>query len=137
MLPPAERRQALVVDDDPSMQRWVAAVLQPAGYQVVAAADAVSALMLVRSSNPEVIVLDLGLPAGGGQSFLERLRKLASFQQTPVVVLSGKVTPLARRQLEPLGVSSFLEKPVTPQAFVQAVRAAAASGGGGPGTSPA
>jgi CheY-like chemotaxis protein len=127
---PAERRPALVVDDDPNMQRWVGAVLQPAGYQVVTAADAVSALMLVRSSLPELIVLDLGLPAGGGHSFLERLRKLASFQQTPVIVLSGKVTPEARRQLTPLGVTAFLEKPITPQAFLKAVREVNATAGG-------
>ena len=126
--PPEETRPAvLVIDDDPDMQRWVTGVLQPAGYRVQSAADALTGVMAVRSFHPDLIVLDLAIPGGGGKIFLERLRHLSSFQQTPVLVLSGRLTAESREQLTPLGVIEFLEKPINPASFVRAVHAAVTS----------
>jgi DNA-binding response OmpR family regulator len=118
----------LVVDDDPNMQRWAAAVLKPAGYRVASATDALTGLMVVRSVKPDVVVVDLGLPGGGGKAFVERLRTLTAFQKTPILVLSGKLNSDYQREFAPLGVTEFLHKPVNPALFLRAVHRAASGG---------
>ena len=122
------RRKApvvLVVDDDPAMQRWVADVLQPAGFRVLAAPDALTGLGVVRKAQPDVVVLDLGLPAGGGKGFLQRLRGLATDNMTPVVVLSGKLTSGTPAELAPFGIAEIMAKPAEPARLLEAVRRAA------------
>lgn len=114
----------LVVDDDPNMQRWASAILQSAGHRVAVAADAMVALMMVRSFHPDVVVLDLGLPAGGGKGFLARLRKLPAYGKIPVVILSGSITPATANDLAPFGVSLLLKKPADPALFLETVRKA-------------
>lgn len=127
----------LVVDDDPNMQRWAAGVLQTAGYRVASASDALTGMMVVRSFQPDVIVVDLGLPGGGGKGFVERLRRLTAFQRTPVLILSAKLSSDSRRELAPLGVADFLDKPVNPALFIRAVHRAATGGSNPAHSSPA
>ncbi len=115
----------LLVDDDPDMQRWVETVLESTGCRVRRAADVVTGLMAVRSVHPDVIVLDLHLPGGGGKVFLERLRKLSEFQKTPVLILSANLSPQALTSVQRLGVAGMLEKPVSGRLFLQAVLQAA------------
>ena len=111
----------LLVDDDPDIRKWVEAVLESTGCRLAYAADVVTGLMAVRSAHPDVIVLDLHLPGGGGKVFLERLRKLQEFQKTPVIILSADLGPKAITSVQPLGVAAMLEKPVSARLFVQAV----------------
>ncbi|HLB55612.1 MAG TPA: response regulator [Gemmatimonadales bacterium] len=117
----------LVVDDDPDLQRWVAAVLEPNGCQVACAADTPTGLMMVHSVKPDVIVLDVNLPGGGGKVFLERLRKLAGFQHTPVLILSAEISTKVAISLQPFEVAAMLEKPANARLFIQAVLQAARS----------
>ncbi|NOT07763.1 MAG: response regulator [Gemmatimonadales bacterium] len=123
---PAAKRVVLVVDDDPDMQRWAAAILQQAGFRVVPALDGMTALSLARSSKPNVMLLDLGLPAGGGKLVLERLRRIAPLRALPVLVLSARITPDTAAELAPFGVTTLLEKPIEPARLVEAVNEALA-----------
>ena len=117
----------LVVDDDPDIQRWAAAILEPQGCRIAKAEDVLTGLMMVRRVEPDVIVLDVHLPGGGGKVFLERLRKLAAYQKTPVLILSAELSEKVAGSLQIHGISGLLEKPVNPALFTQAVLRAAKS----------
>jgi DNA-binding response OmpR family regulator len=112
--------RVLVVDDEPPIVRAVAANLRVRGYEVLTAASGESALAAVETHQPDCIVLDLGLPGIDG---LEVLRRLRTWTQIPVVVLTAvdgerdKVTALD------LGADDYVTKPFSPRELVARVKA--------------
>ncbi|MCJ7612985.1 MAG: response regulator, partial [Candidatus Aminicenantes bacterium] len=63
----------LVADDDPEIVKLLSIQLKRAGYEVLAAMDGLQAVMIVHKSTPDLIILDMLMPAGGGASVLEKL----------------------------------------------------------------
>ena len=126
--PAADGPMVLVVDDDPNIQRWAGAILGSVGCRVSHAPDVLTGIMAVRSAKPDVIVLDLHLPGGGGRVFLERLRKLPAFQRIPVLILSADLNPHTAGPLQEFGITGLLEKPVSGQLFIRSVLQAARPG---------
>jgi CheY-like chemotaxis protein len=87
----------LLIDDDKTVVSVVSAMLRAAGYQVVSALDPVQGFMAVRREKPQLIVLDIMMPAGGGMQLLQRL---TSVGEVPVIVMTaltdGKVEAEAK-----------------------------------------
>ena len=104
----------LVIDDDKTVVGTITAVLRAAGYQVVSALDPVQGFMAARREKPQVIVLDLMMPAGGG---MQLLRKLTSTIKAPVVVITMLSDPKVEAEAEAAGAAAFLKKPVDPTAL--------------------
>lgn len=85
----APRKKILVVDDDKTLQMILKAAFEKAGYQVIPALDAMQGLMMAKQVKPDLIVLDMMMPAGGGQSVYERLQMMAGSFEVPVLVYSA------------------------------------------------
>src|SRR5512143_126565 len=81
----------LVVDDEPKIARLARDYLEHAGYAVLTAGDGSSAVLMTRVRQPDLVVLDLGLPGLDG---LEVLRSIRATSPTPVVVLTARDTEL-------------------------------------------
>ncbi len=103
-------KKILVVDDDPDILKLMNAKLKASGYQVSFASDGVSCMSEVRKQDPDLIVLDLGLPAGDGFTTLERLKGQIAFSDIPVVVLTAREAAVARERAIEAGASAFFEK---------------------------
>ena len=115
-------KNVLIVDDDAAIQMAYARILGSAGYAVTTATDAVAALSAAVHDQPDVVVLDLGLPAGHGTLVLERMRNLPKTSITPVVVVTGRPPDLdGTLKLKAHGCETILVKPVTPEQLVDAV----------------
>jgi DNA-binding response OmpR family regulator len=112
----------LVIDDDRTVLTYLTAVLGKEGYRVFTAMDALQGPMVARQSQPDLVVLDLAMPGGGGPAVLERLRRMQGMMQIPVVVYSG--LPKERvEQLVPIGPDLlFVPKPGAPDEVLNAVR---------------
>jgi two-component system, OmpR family, KDP operon response regulator KdpE len=78
--------RVLVVDDEPSIVRVVAANLRAHGYEALTAASGEAALSVIDAHQPDCIVLDLGLPGVDG---LEVLRRIRTWATMPVVILTA------------------------------------------------
>lgn len=85
----APRKKILVVDDDKTLQMILKAAFEKAGYQVIPALDAMQGLMMAKQVKPDLVVLDMMMPAGGGQSVYERLQMMTGSFQVPVLVYSA------------------------------------------------
>lgn len=85
----APRKKILVVDDDKTLQMILKTAFEKAGYQVIPALDAMQGLMMAKQVKPDLIVLDMLMPAGGGQSVYERLQMMAGSFEVPVLVYSS------------------------------------------------
>lgn len=104
----------LIIDDDKTVVGTITAVLRAAGYQVVSALDPVQGFMAARREKPQVIILDLMMPAGGG---MQLLGKLMSTGKAPVVVITMLTDPKVEAEAQAAGAAGFLTKPVDPQSL--------------------
>jgi len=117
------RQKILVIEDDPVARADLQARLEANGYVVASAADAASALTVVNREHPDLILLDLGLPAGDGYIVLERLRKIEALATIPVLIVTGRSDADTRKRVEAMGVAPVLTKPVDTEVLLAAVRA--------------
>jgi two-component system KDP operon response regulator KdpE len=111
----------LLIEDEPQMRRFLRATLKAHGYHVVEAATAREGLAQAAGRNPEIVLLDLGLPDGDG---LEVARTLRRSSRRPIIVISArgqehdKVTALDE------GADDYLTKPFGVQELLARIRVA-------------
>jgi DNA-binding response OmpR family regulator len=101
----------LLVEDDPDLRRGLGIRLRASGYEVAFAEDGLSAVSVAVKDRPDLVLLDIGLPAGDGISVLERYGKLGPLCGVPVVVLTGRDPTTAGPAVRRFGVAGFLTKP--------------------------
>ena len=85
-----DKTKILVVDDNPTIRKGLSVRLRANGYEVSFAEDAISATAAVVAERPDLVLLDLGLPAGDGFVVMERLQKNDRLSNIPVIVLTGR-----------------------------------------------
>jgi DNA-binding response OmpR family regulator len=105
------KSKILVVEDDADLRRGLARRLQASGYDVILAADGLAAVSTARVEHPDLVVLDIGLPAGDGISVLRRYSDIAGLCGTPVVVLTGRDPRVAEPAARRYNIAGFLTKP--------------------------
>ena len=79
-----QQKSILVIDDDPDLALGLAVRLRAAGYDVSAAPDAITGFAKVRNEEPDLVLLDLGLPGGDGLTVLECNRSPRRFPVAPL-----------------------------------------------------
>ena len=111
----------LVVDDDRTVHTYLRGVLGKVGYRVFTATDALQGSIMARRTKPDLVILDVAMPGGGGPAVLDRLRTLQGTTGTPVLVFSG-LDPDRVAQLMPADSdTAFVEKPSSPSELLLAV----------------
>jgi DNA-binding response OmpR family regulator len=105
-------KKILVVDDDPDVRQSMHIRLKANHYDICFAADALSSLTEARKHMPDLVILDLGLPAGDGFVVMERLKTVPTLAVIPVIVVSGRAGHTNRERAIRAGAKAFLEKPV-------------------------
>jgi DNA-binding response OmpR family regulator len=115
-----QKGKILIIDDDLDLQRGLGIRLNSEGYQVVAAADAVSATSVARRERPDVIILDLGLPGGDGYVVMDRLKGLL-VGAIPVIVLTARDPATDRARSKAEGAVAYFQKPVNNRALLRAI----------------
>ncbi|MGH7570142.1 MAG: sigma-54-dependent transcriptional regulator [Gemmatimonadales bacterium] len=115
--------RVLLVDDEANIRRMVGALLQAEGFETAEAANGKAALAIVDEAAPDAILLDLMMPGGpDGLATLEQLKRRAP--DVPVVMMSGKANLTDAVRATKLGAFQFLEKPLTPEGLLVALRGA-------------
>jgi len=99
----------LVVDDEYAILDALRAFLEDEGYRVVTASDGREALVRLRESIPDVILLDMMMPFMDGRDALRAIRAEPAWQSIPVVLMSAGLRALAASA--PLGPTAVLHKP--------------------------
>jgi two-component system nitrogen regulation response regulator NtrX len=113
----------LLVDDEANIRKMVSALLESEGFETIEAPNGQAALALVSDDAPDAVLLDLMMPPGpDGLATLEQLKKRAP--HVPVVMMSGKANLADAVRATKLGAFQFLEKPLTPEGILVALRGA-------------
>ncbi len=116
-----DKKKILVVDDDPEMQLALQVRLKANNYDVAFAQDGISAISEALKHMPDLILLDLGLPAGDGFSVLERLQAMNALACIPVIVVSGQNRTASCDRCLKAGARLFLQKPVRQTSLLLAI----------------
>jgi two-component system KDP operon response regulator KdpE len=98
----------LLVEDETAMRRFLRAALTTSGFRLVEATTAHEALALATSHNPELVLMDLGLPDGDGLTLTRQLRE---WTQVPIIVLSARGREDDKVAALDAGADDYLTKP--------------------------
>jgi two-component system, OmpR family, KDP operon response regulator KdpE len=105
---PEEKELILLIEDEPQMRRFLRITLTTQGYRLVEAATAQEGLMQATTRNPDVVLLDLGLPDLDGLEVTKRLRE---WTQTPIIVISAREQEQDKVKALDAGADDYLTKP--------------------------
>ncbi|MBC7839582.1 MAG: response regulator [Nitrospiraceae bacterium] len=114
----------LIVDDSVDTRLVVSARLKKHGYDTAFAADALQAIAIARQTQPDAIILDLGLPGGSGFIVLQRLKANTTLACIPVIILTADESPESEFKGLEAGAVAFLHKPVQEESLIAAVECA-------------
>jgi two-component system KDP operon response regulator KdpE len=117
------RAKIMIVDDDPELRMALKLRLRANHYDTVHACDGYSAIALAQKEHPNLIILDLGLPAGNGYVVLERLRDSDALSSIPVVVLTARDPQANEKRSLEAGAVAFFQKPADNNELLEVVRA--------------
>ncbi|MEW6359402.1 MAG: response regulator [Planctomycetota bacterium] len=119
-------KTVLVVDDEQDTVRFLTMALEDAGFDVVTASSGPEAIERVKEKRPDLISLDIVMPKGGGIRCFRELQKNPDWSKIPVIIVTAHGRDdLGKADLEEMTLSGpgvYLEKPVTAQSYVKAIR---------------
>jgi DNA-binding response OmpR family regulator len=101
----------IIADDDRNLVKSLTIRLRAEGLQVLATHDAYQALKVARDEQPQVMLLDINMPAGDGFSVQERMRRIDGLAGIPVIYLTGERSARIVRTAKELGAFALVYKP--------------------------
>src|SRR5690348_9014633 len=126
-------QKILIVDDDPDLRHALRLRLRANHFETVNAVDGYSAIALAYKEHPNLIILDLGLPAGDGFVVLDRLQRDDKLSTIPVVVLTARDPQSTERRALQAGAAAFFQKPADNTELLDVIRATLSQAGASAG----
>lgn len=112
----------LIIDDSREHLEASTYLLEKHGYHVQTVSDPQYAPEMIRRQNPNLIVLDIMMPALDGFSLLKNVKEQENTKNIPVIILTGKVFPPDKKKAIALGADEFISKPVNGNLFLQTIQ---------------
>jgi DNA-binding response OmpR family regulator len=116
-----KKRKVLVIDDDRPLAQLFASHLSQAEYLSLIGEDAMQGFMFAQRELPDLILLDVMMPAGGGMAVFERLAKSAKTAGIPVLVITASTEPNVEADSTAHGARAVLHKPVDKETLLKEV----------------
>ena len=117
-------KKILIVEDDPDISKGMSVRLNASGFDTFVASDVITSVVMARKQEPDLIILDLGLPGGDGFDVIERLRIVPTLGLIPIVIVSGRTGLPNQEKALDAGVKAFLQKPVETAELLAVIRKA-------------
>lgn len=114
-------KQALIVDDSPSMRSVVSHCLTTLGIAVDEASGGRSGLEKVRNKQYDVIVTDQNMPGMEGLEFVKNLRLMPAYAKTPIIVLTTETSDELKLAFRQAGANGWMSKPFTSERMSAAI----------------
>jgi DNA-binding response OmpR family regulator len=114
--------QVLLVEDEPNIIEAIKFILSRDGWDVQTHSNGVDAADVVRTRQPDVLILDVMLPGRSGYDILRELRDDTAYSELPILMLTARGQTKDREMAERAGVSQFMTKPFSNAEMLEAVR---------------
>jgi DNA-binding response OmpR family regulator len=115
-------KKILIVDDDPDVRHGMQIRLKANHYDTFFAGNAHSSMVEAQKHEPDLIILDLGLPAGDGFQVMESLKKFPALAVIPIIVVSARDARGNQQRALEAGAKAFLQKPVNNAELLAVIR---------------
>ena len=115
-------KRILVVEDDADVRLGYHIRLKANGYDVFFATDATSSISEARKHQPDLIIVDLGVPGGDGFIVIERLKANIHLAVVPIIVVSARDRYQNKDRALQAGANAFLQKPVDDNELLAIIR---------------
>jgi len=112
----------VVIDDSMVIRRTVKDMLPPGKFEVVEAKDGLQGMELIKTTNPNLIMLDFFLPKMSGWEVYQEIQRTPHLQAIPLLLMSGRKDEVTDKIPEPFEFFAFLEKPFDQKQLVQGIR---------------
>ena len=116
----------LVVEDERKLRDFIRSYLERAGFTVLSTGSGAEAITMARAAEPDLVVLDLGLPDVSGETVASELRSMSA---VPIVMLTARAAEEDRIRGLELGADDYVTKPFSPRELVLRVQAVLRRGG--------
>jgi len=116
-----DKELILLIEDEPQMRRFLRITLQSKGYRLVETETGGEGLLQAASRNPDVVLLDLGLPDMDGLEVTTRLRE---WTQTPIIIISAREQEMDKVKALDAGADDYLTKPFSASELLARIRVA-------------
>jgi len=117
-------KRILIIDDDHELLQGLRIRLQSYGFEVLLAADAVLGVHLARKNEPDLILLDIGLPGGDGYMTMSRLRSHMPLAHVPIIIITAADASTHHDRALKSGADAFFQKPIDNQQLLAAIKSA-------------
>ena len=111
--------KVLIIEDEANICSFIQTLLETNGYQALVAQTCVMGMTMFISYNPDLVILDLGLPDRDG---LDAIRSIRQKYLTPIIVLSARTTEQDKIEALDLGANDYITKPFNPVELLARVR---------------
>ena len=116
------KKKILIVEDDKDIADGLRLRLEANGYSIASASDAHSGIEAASKENPDMILLDLGLPADNGFVMMDNLQRIPALSSVPVIVLTGRPQEVYKAAAVLAGAKAYLQKPVENEELLATIR---------------
>jgi DNA-binding response OmpR family regulator len=104
-------KKILIVEDDKDISKALTIRLKSCNYQVDTAQDVAQGINHVVNNVPDLILLDISIPAGNGFLLADRIKLLPNVGKIPIIFMTANKQPELKKKAEEIGASAFFEKP--------------------------
>lgn len=111
-------KRILLIEDNEQNRYLATFLLERHGFNVVPAVDGLRGIELARTLGPDLILLDIQLPAMDGYAVARALRTIDTLRTTPIIAVTSYAMVGDREKALSAGCTGYLEKPINPETFV-------------------
>lgn len=119
-----DKKRILIIDDEPDFVRVVQIRLESAGYEVLVAFDGMQGVSSAHKEKPDLVILDIMMPAMHGHRVCEALKKSSKTWTIPIIYLTAKGNREDEELAYKLGAQHFLTKPYDPKVLLDTIKKA-------------
>lgn len=116
--------KVLIVDDEADVVRLLQFRFEKEGFETIMAGDGPTALAMVESDSPDLVLLDIMMPLMDGMEVLRQIRSRRKTSKTPVIMLTAKTASITVDEARQLWVSDYIMKPFDPEVLVRKAKKA-------------
>jgi two-component system alkaline phosphatase synthesis response regulator PhoP len=118
-------RKVLIVEDESKIARWLRTYFEEAGFQAILAGDGPTGLAMAQAEQPDLLILDVGLPGLDGLQLCQAIRqhRSAALAAVPIIMLTARVEEADRLRAFGLGADDYVPKPFSPKEVVARAQA--------------
>ena len=117
------KKRILIVDDEPQIVRLIAMRLKANNFDVIGAYDGYQCVQMAKSELPDLILLDIKMPAGGGIGAFQILKGMAATSLTPVIFITAFPSTEVQRLVMELGANDLVSKPFNSDVLIGKINA--------------